>query len=65
MDNQSSEILTEKEAAKVLSLSVFTLRNRRCQRQKPDYLKYGGRAVRYRRSDLEAFINSHLVTLEQ
>jgi excisionase family DNA binding protein len=51
-------MMTEHEAAQKLGISVVTLRAWRCTRRVS--LKYYkvGRAVRYRESDLEAFIQS-------
>ena len=51
-------IFTVKEAAKYLGLAESTLNKWRCyQNEGPAYLKLG-KAVRYRREDLDAFINA-------
>lgn len=50
------ELVDEKEAAAILSIAVTTLRNWRTQRQGPQFVKVGSRLVRYRRSDLSAFL---------
>jgi predicted DNA-binding transcriptional regulator AlpA len=50
------KLLGEKDAAKFLGLSVYTLRNWRHQLRPPNYIKLGGRTVRYRLEDLEQFI---------
>ena len=48
--------LTTKQAARLLGLSVSTLNKWRCYGTGPRFLKLG-RAVRYRRPDLDAFIS--------
>lgn len=54
------ELLTEKQAGKILGWSVATLQNRRWKRQPPRYVKLG-RNVRYRPEDLQAFLADHVV----
>lgn len=49
-------LLSEREAAEFLRLAVPTMRNWRCAKRGPAYLKLGARAVRYRFSDLQAFV---------
>ena len=49
-------LLDEREAAAILGASVQTLRNWRWRGQGPRALKIGLRMVRYRRADLEAFV---------
>jgi len=51
-----SDLLDEKEAARYLNLAPPTLRNWRSAKQGPAACRVGKRAVRYRFSDLEAFI---------
>ncbi|MHB1895425.1 MAG: helix-turn-helix transcriptional regulator [Metallibacterium sp.] len=53
-------MLAEREVAKILALTVSTLRNWRVRGGGPAYVKIGARAVRYRESDLEAFIDAGL-----
>lgn len=50
------DILTPREVATEYRLAERTLANWRALKQGPRYLKFGKRAVRYRRTDLEAFI---------
>ena len=60
----TSSLLTEKEAAKLLSVSAGTLQVWRCTKRVPllKYLKLKDtRAVRYRREDLDAFIAASIV----
>lgn len=56
-----TELLDEIETAAELRKSVGTLRNWRCSRlEGPAFIKVG-RNVRYRRSDLEAYLQSRRV----
>ena len=52
----AGDLLDEREAAAILGASVQTLRNWRWRGQGPRALKIGLRMVRYRRADLEAFV---------
>ncbi|WP_005036566.1 helix-turn-helix transcriptional regulator [Holophaga foetida] len=54
-------LLDSLHAAGVLNVSVLTLADWRCKGTGPAFLKVG-RCVRYRRSDLEAWLNSRTVT---
>ncbi len=58
---KQEKLLDEKGAARFLGLSVYTLRNWRHQLRPPNYVKLGGRAVRYRLDDLEEFIEKSWV----
>lgn len=49
-------LLTEREAAALLSLSTATLKKWRRIRREPRYYRLGS-AIRYRREDLEAFVS--------
>jgi predicted DNA-binding transcriptional regulator AlpA len=51
-----NDLLDEKEAAHFLKMAAATLRNWRVTKQGPAVLRVGKRAIRYRFSDLEAFI---------
>lgn len=53
----SHKISDTLEAAACLKVAVTTLRNWRALKQGPQFLKIGARLVRYRRSDLAAFIS--------
>lgn len=59
MDNstQAGDLLSEKEVAAILKVSRHTLQNWRWSNTGLRALKIGTRAVRYRRSEVEAFIN--------
>lgn len=58
--------LTEKEAAEYIGMSRSFLRQdrmngyRETRTRGPDYLKFG-RAIRYRKEDLDAWLMEHLV----
>jgi excisionase family DNA binding protein len=57
----STNLLTTEEVAKMLGLQEHTLRDwRRAKRHPLPYVKVG-RSVRFRLSDVEAFISAHLV----
>jgi predicted DNA-binding transcriptional regulator AlpA len=52
------ELATDVEVAKVLQLKAGTLRNWRIEGKGPRWIKIGTYAVRYRRSDLAAWLES-------
>lgn len=49
------EYFSEREVSQHYGISTGTLQNMRCQGRGPRYFKFG-RAVRYKRADLEAFM---------
>jgi predicted DNA-binding transcriptional regulator AlpA len=52
----SPRYLTESQAAEILAVKKGTLANWRSERRGPAYVRLGGgRVIRYRVSDLEAF----------
>ena len=51
--NQVEELLTEHDVARLLRVSVATIRRRRLFGQPPDYIKIGA-SVRYRREAISA-----------
>ena len=55
--------LTEKEAAKVLSLSPRTLSNWRAKRVGPPWLKLEGKIVRYSMNRLREWMSSNIINL--
>ncbi|MFH2046070.1 MAG: helix-turn-helix domain-containing protein [Pseudomonadota bacterium] len=57
-------IINEKEAAKIIGKSVFTLRNDRFMSRGLPFIKIG-RSVRYRLKDIESFIDSHRIDPEK
>ena len=54
----SKTIITEKEAAPIVGMSVAWLQRKRWEGGGPPYVKYD-RAVRYRMEDLMAWIEAH------
>ncbi len=59
MDHPTPALVNETEAARVLGISVKTLRRWRWARKGPAFCKIGG-AVRYRQADLLSFIEAGL-----
>ncbi len=51
-------LLTTEEAAARLGLGKHTLEVWRMRREGPEFRKLGGKCVRYRLSDLEAFVDA-------
>lgn len=60
---QEHSSLDERAAAQVLGLAVQSLRNRRCKRLGPPYVKIGGRVV-YLLADLQDFLKKHRIDPE-
>lgn len=62
MESQTNRkpVLTVKEAAEYLGLAQSTLNKWRCIGGGPEYLKLG-KVIRYRQSDLDAFLKSNRV----
>jgi predicted DNA-binding transcriptional regulator AlpA len=54
------ELLTTKEATRVLGVSKAFLERDRWQGARVPFIKVGSRAVRYRLSDLQVYIESRL-----
>lgn len=52
---EAGDLVDEREAARILSTAVRTLRNWRALRKGPKYRKIGARMVRYHRADLAEF----------
>jgi excisionase family DNA binding protein len=57
-------LLTEQELADLLRVSVKTLQGQRWQKVGIPYLKIG-RAVRYRREDIESYLNQAVIKTVQ
>ncbi len=61
----AEKLLTETEAAEMLRIKPGTLANWRCtHRQSLPFVRIGQRAIRYRLTDLQAFIERHFVQRE-
>lgn len=55
------ELLCERAVAGEYGLSIPWLRRARLERHGPAFLRVGTRMVRYRRADVEAFLESRVV----
>ena len=55
-NTQLQELLTEHEVARLLKISVATLRRRRLLRQAPDPVRIGA-SVRYTQQSIAAFVD--------
>lgn len=57
-DTNERDLLTQEQAADILTMSPKTLSKWRCSGRRPDlkYIKIGGR-IRYMRGDVSAFID--------
>ena len=55
-------LVNEREAASILCYSVRALQNWRHRGGGPDFVKVSARSIRYRRTDLEIWINSRTVS---
>lgn len=55
---QQDKLLTTKEAAPILGISIAFLERDRWAGARVPFIKIGSRAVRYRLSDLHAYIDS-------
>lgn len=58
----SPELLDETDLAGLLRVSVSTVQSWRYQKKGPPFIKVGG-AVRYRRSDLDAYLTAQVTHL--
>jgi hypothetical protein len=58
---QFPPILTERDAARMISMSVDWLRERRWHGDGPAYLRMGKKAIRYERDVLLEFMRRHRV----
>jgi hypothetical protein len=55
------KLITEKEAASLLSVSPETLKKARLNKTSPDYVRVG-RCIRYRMSALASYLDSNTIT---
>lgn len=55
------QLLTEKQVAERLGLNVGTMQQWRFQGKGPKYYKFSPKAIRYRLSDVEQFIDNSRV----
>jgi excisionase family DNA binding protein len=62
MTKYADKLLTTAEAAELLGISLEALRVRRSRYGEPPYVQLGPATIRYRRSDLDAWIEARVVT---
>jgi len=58
-----SRLMNDEKAAKFLDVGLQTMRNWRCRRQGPDYIKMG-RSVRYSERDLLRYLESRKIKVD-
>jgi excisionase family DNA binding protein len=56
MGEESGELMTEAAVARLLAVSLSTVKRLRASGEGPPAIKVGKRAIRYRRSDVEAWL---------
>ena len=56
----SQEVMTERQVSEIYGFTVPYLRRARRERRGPRFLKLG-KLVRYRKSDIEAFLTAHAI----
>ena len=61
MKFNTDRLLTTGQAAEYLNVSVYWLEKARCRGHGPSYIRITARAIRYRISDLEAFLMQGVV----
>ncbi len=61
--NYANQLISEQDAAEFLAHSVKTLQGWRCQGIGPAFVRISGRSIRYRRCDLQTWIESKLTSL--
>ena len=60
LPTHESILLTEKEVAKITGFSVRTLQKWRLTGEGPQFVRVSARAIRYRRCDIDAWIERNL-----
>jgi len=56
----TQKLLTPKEVSLITGFALDTLRDRRCKKQRPNFIKLGSK-VMYRQEDVEDFLESCIV----
>jgi predicted DNA-binding transcriptional regulator AlpA len=59
------ELLTTAETAEYLRIETNSLEQMRCKLKGPPFVRLGRKILRYRRSDLENWVNSRVVMTEK
>ncbi|MBI1821140.1 MAG: helix-turn-helix domain-containing protein [Nitrospirae bacterium] len=57
-----SELMSETEAAKFLNITPRCLQNWRLRGGGPQFIRYSRRCIRYRKVDLEVWLESRVMT---
>jgi len=63
-NDQIPRVVDEHDAARIIGKKVQTMRNLRCQRKGPPYLKMGS-SVRYLVPDLLSYLQKHRIDPEK
>ncbi len=64
VSQNANRLVTEKQAAEYLGISVYLLQRWRCQLRGPDFVRVGGpygKAIRYKRSTLDDWVETNTV----
>jgi predicted DNA-binding transcriptional regulator AlpA len=61
-NNENQQYLTDVQVSELTGIGLSTLRNHRVKKVGMSYIKYG-RAVRYKREDVIAYMDSHRVKM--
>jgi predicted DNA-binding transcriptional regulator AlpA len=62
MEHQELHVLNENQAARYLGISAAVLRLWRSENRGPRHFKAGEKLIRYRRSDLDTWVEARLST---
>ncbi len=61
MDGNTHDMLNQRQAAEIIGVSPFTLNRWRHERFGPAFVRISARCVRYRRADIEAWLEGRRV----
>ena len=61
MDTTTSDMLNQREAAKLIGVSPFTMNGWRHRRTGPPFIRISSRCVKYRRADVLAWLEARRV----
>lgn len=56
MGEQGEGLMTEQDLARLLNVSLSTVKRLRAEGEGPDFIRIGKRAIRYRREDVDAWL---------
>jgi len=54
--NDTEKLLHDFEVSRILGVSINTLKNWRCQKKGPAFIRMEGRSIMYRQSDIDDYI---------